>query len=82
MFDNLRAILRAGGGDLADIVKITVYTADPGARDAINAEWCRHFPDPADRPARHTQAREVLPGAMLVQCDATAFILSPGDAPP
>jgi enamine deaminase RidA (YjgF/YER057c/UK114 family) len=81
MFDNLRAILRAAGASFDDIVKVTVYTADPGARDAVNAQWCRYFPDPADRPARHTQTRDKLPGAMRVQCDAIAFITS-GDAPP
>lgn len=73
MFDNLKAIVEAGGGDVAAIVKITVWVAAPEARAAVNAAWIRHFPDPTARPARHTLAHD-LPGGMLVQCDALAWI--------
>lgn len=73
MFDNLRALLRTGGAKLDDVVRITVYVKDNGQRDAVNEQWLRCFPDPDDRPARHTQVVD-LPGRMLVQLEAIAVI--------
>jgi enamine deaminase RidA (YjgF/YER057c/UK114 family) len=73
MFDNLRAIVEAGGGDLSSIVKITVWVASPEVRPVVNAAWIGLFPDPLARPARHTMA-SALPGGMLVQCDALAWL--------
>ena len=41
-------------------------------RDAINQPWTERFPDPASRPARHTQ---VLPTAgRFVSCDFLAYV--------
>ena len=74
MFENLARIMAAAGGTMATIVRMTVYVKVPEARAAVNAEWLRAFPDPADRPARHTLVNETLPANMLVQCDATAWV--------
>lgn len=74
MFANLARIMTAAGGSLADIARMTVYVKVPQARAAVNDEWLKAFPDPADRPARHTLVNEALPANMLVQCDATAWI--------
>lgn len=73
MFANVRAIVEAGGARVDQIVKMTVWIATPDARASINAEWVKLFPDPASRPARHILSCD-LPGGMLVQCDALAFI--------
>ncbi|WP_068875906.1 MULTISPECIES: RidA family protein [unclassified Phenylobacterium] len=73
MFANLARILDAAGAGLADVAKVTVYVKIPEARPAVNAEWLQAFPDPASRPARHTQQNDHLPANMLVQCDATAW---------
>lgn len=73
MFDNVRAVIEAGGGGCDAIVKMTMWIAVPEARAAINVEWVKMFPDPAARPARHT-LNYALPGGMLVQCDALAFV--------
>ncbi|HWL46228.1 MAG TPA: RidA family protein [Sphingomonadaceae bacterium] len=70
-FTNLTLVLAEAGMDLGDVVKITFYVRDSGARDAINAVWLQHFPDPAHRPARHTQIA-TLRGAVLIQLDALA----------
>jgi len=72
-FENLKLILAAAGMDLDDVVKFTFYTkeGDESARDAINAVWLDHFPDPAHRPARHTLTAS-LRGAVLVQLDVLA----------
>jgi 2-iminobutanoate/2-iminopropanoate deaminase len=45
----------------------------PSARDAVNAEWLRCFPDPLDRPARHTLMYDLQHG-MLLQLEAVAVI--------
>ena len=74
MFENLARIMAAAGGTMATIARMTVYVKVPEARAAVNAEWLRAFPDPADRPARHTLVNETLPANMLVQCDATAWV--------
>lgn len=73
MFANLKAIIEEGGGDLSAIVKITVWVAAPEYRAALNPAWIEYFPDPASRPARHVLVYD-LPGGMLVQCDALAWI--------
>jgi enamine deaminase RidA (YjgF/YER057c/UK114 family) len=73
MFMNLERILSAAGGTLGDVARMTVYVKAPEARAAVNAEWVKAFPDPASRPARHTQQNDHLPANMLVQCDATAW---------
>lgn len=73
MFANLARILSAGGAGLGDVAKMTVYVKVPEARAAVNAEWLAAFPDPASRPARHTQQNDHLPANMLVQCDVTAW---------
>lgn len=75
MFTNLAAIMEAAGGSMDDIARMTVYVKVPEARPAVNVEWLKAFPDAASRPARHTLVNEGLPANMLVQCDATAFIV-------
>jgi 2-iminobutanoate/2-iminopropanoate deaminase len=72
-FANLRALLAAGGATLADVVRVTVYLKVPTARDAVNAEWLSCFPDPLDRPARHTLMYDLQHG-MLLQLEAVAVI--------
>lgn len=74
MFANLERILTAAGASLGDIARMTVYVKVPEARAAVNAQWLRAFPDPADRPARHTLQNDNLSGNMVVQCDALAMI--------
>lgn len=64
-FENLRLLLEGAGASMADIGQVTVLTVDESLRDAINSEWVRHFPDPADRPARHTTVQALRGGALL-----------------
>jgi 2-iminobutanoate/2-iminopropanoate deaminase len=72
-FANLRAILEQAGATLSDVGYVKVYLKDPSLRDAINAEWVACFPDPEDRPARHTLAWELGSG-MRLQLEMTAVI--------
>lgn len=71
MFANLRAIIEAAGASCDHILKLTIWIADPSAREAINVEWLKLFPDEHSRPARHILSYE-LPAGMLVQCEALA----------
>ena len=73
MFSHVRAIVEGAGGAVEDIVKITVYLADHGDREALNREWLAMFPDPASRPAR--QAMPGTPNASrLIECDFVAVV--------
>lgn len=74
MFANLAKIIGAAGGGLHSVVRMTVHVKAPEAREALNVEWLKAFPDEASRPARHTLVNDHLPGPMLIQCDATAYI--------
>ena len=47
---------------------------DNTMRDHVNKEWLTHFPDPHDRPARHTIVQPNLPTGMLVQLEIIAVI--------
>ncbi|MFZ2296350.1 MAG: RidA family protein [Polaromonas sp.] len=72
-FTNLKTLLQAGGATLSDVVKLTVYIKDNSVREAINAEWLACFPDPHDRPARHTLVYDLQHG-MWLQLEAMAVI--------
>ena len=72
LFHHVGAMLTAAGADWRHVAKMTFYVADIAVRDAINQPWTEHFPDPASRPARHTQ---VLPTAgRFVSCDFLAYV--------
>lgn len=72
-FINLKTLLQAGGATLSSVVKLTVYIKDNSVREAINAEWLACFPDPHDRPARHTLVYDLQHG-MWLQLEAMAVI--------
>lgn len=73
VFANMRAVVEAAGGSTDDIIKVTVYLLDRDNRDALNEEWTRMFPDPASRPARHSQPL-LINGPALIQCDFMAVL--------
>ena len=72
-FQNLKAVLEKAGGTFKDIGLMTALVADESVRDALNKAWIEHFPDPADRPARHTSVQD-LRGGMLIQLQAIAVV--------
>lgn len=76
-FANLRTVIEAGGGTVEDIVHVTVFAA-ADVRAAVNEEWIKMFPDADSRPARHL-LRQDLPGGMLVQLEALAFVMGEGN---
>jgi len=72
-FSNMKALLDAGEATLDSVVRMTVFIVDDSARAAVNEQWLKYFPDPHDRPARHTVVHN-LPGGMLVQLEIVAVI--------
>jgi 2-iminobutanoate/2-iminopropanoate deaminase len=67
---NLAAVLDAAGAAMADVVKTTIFLADMGDFDAVNAVYARHMPDPP--PARSTFAVGALPKGALIEIEAIA----------
>lgn len=76
-FSNMLALVEAGGGRLADVARITVFVKDDSVRPHLNAAWLAMFPDPDDRPARHTQVADLQHG-MVLQLEILAVVQ--GDA--
>jgi enamine deaminase RidA (YjgF/YER057c/UK114 family) len=73
MFRHVREIVEAGGGKVEDIIKMTVWLADPSNRKALNEEWQQMFPDKDSRPARQALPR-IGGGDVLIQCDFMAVV--------
>jgi 2-iminobutanoate/2-iminopropanoate deaminase len=72
VFVNIGLVLDAAAMTTADVVKITFFVVDREMRSSINGPWVRMFPDPPDRPARHTLV-QALPGGMRMQAELVAF---------
>lgn len=72
-FQNMKALLAAGGATIDHLARMTVFIKDESVRAAINEEWVKCFPDPHDRPARHTLIYD-LRGGMLLQLEIIAVI--------
>jgi 2-iminobutanoate/2-iminopropanoate deaminase len=71
MFDNLAAVLAAGGAVPDDVLKLTIWLKNATLRAVVNPGWLKWFPDPESRPARHILIYD-LPGTMVIQCEALA----------
>ncbi len=67
---NAAALLSAEGASLADVVKTTVFTTDPGAFAAVNEAYVTAFGDV--RPARSMVAVSALPMGAAVEIEVWA----------
>jgi reactive intermediate/imine deaminase len=72
VFENLRAVARAAGGDLKDIVKLTVYLTDLGNFALVNEIMAAYFTPPY--PARAAIGVASLPRGALVEMDAVMHL--------
>lgn len=68
MFQNLRAVAQAAGGDLQDIVKLGVFVIDLGNFAKLNEIMGQYFSAPY--PARAAIQAAALPKGGLVEADA------------
>lgn len=72
VIENLKAILEAGGSDLASVVKTTVYMKDLSEFAAMNEVYGEYFR--ASPPARSTVEVARLPRDVRVEIDAVALV--------
>ncbi len=79
MFASLEAVVASGGASRDDIAQVVIYVTDLAYRDLINTEWLRMFPAAESTPARHVLMHN-LPGGMLAQCEALAYVTEPPEA--
>jgi 2-iminobutanoate/2-iminopropanoate deaminase len=70
VFANIRAVLRAAGKTLADVVRVGVYLTDMRDFAKMNAVYAQHFDAPY--PARTTIAVAALPLGAAVEIDLVA----------
>jgi len=70
--ENLRAVLRAAGSDISQVVKTTVFLVDMADFTAMNEVYGRVFGD--HRPARSTVAVAALPRGALVEIEVIATV--------
>ena len=68
VFQNLQAVARAAGGDLKDVVKLTVYLTDLVNFALVNEIMATYFTAPY--PARAAVGVASLPRGALVEIDA------------
>ncbi|MCC7487017.1 MAG: RidA family protein [Burkholderiales bacterium] len=68
VFDNLKAVARAAGGDMKDMVKLTVYLTDLANFARLNEIMASYFTEPY--PARAAVGVASLPRGALVEVDA------------
>lgn len=67
VFKNLSAVVKASGGQLQDIVKLTIFLQDLNDFAVVNSAMSRYFSEPY--PARSTIQIAALPKAALVEIE-------------
>jgi 2-iminobutanoate/2-iminopropanoate deaminase len=70
LFLHVGEMLKAAGADWRHVAKMTFFMPSLDLRAQLNVPWIAHFPDPASRPARHTQ----LAPTTYAQCDFVAYV--------
>ena len=70
--DNLETVLRAGGADLGDVVKCTVFLVDMADYAAMNQAYAAVWP--GSPPARSTVAGSGLALGAKVEIECIAFV--------
>ena len=72
VIDNLEAICKEAGGDLNNILKLTIYLTDLTKFDAVNEIMSKRFSEPF--PARATLEISKLPKGVDIEVDAILSI--------
>jgi reactive intermediate/imine deaminase len=77
VFENLRAVCRAAGGDFDKVVRVTVYLTDLANFAKVNEVMSTYFREPF--PARAAVGVAALPRGAAVEIDAVMHLgSSPG----
>ena len=72
VFNNLAAVVREGGGDLDDVVKLTVFLTDLSHFAVVNEVMAEHFNPPY--PARAAVGVSALPKGVPIEIDAIVYL--------
>ena len=72
VFDNLRAVCRAAGGDFDRVVRVTVYLTDLSNFAKVNEIMATYFQEPY--PARAAIGVASLPRGAAVEIDAVMHL--------
>ena len=72
VFDNLRAVCKAAGGDFDRVVRVTVYLTDLGNFAKVNEAMATCFKEPY--PARAAVGVASLPRGADVEVDAVMYL--------
>ena len=72
VFDNLKAVATASGGNLADVVKLNIFLTDLGNFPTVNEIMAQYFQQPY--PARAAIGVAALPKGVGVEMDAVLVI--------
>jgi len=72
VFDNLKAVAEASGGNLADVVKLNIFLTDLGNFPTVNEIMAQYFQQPY--PARAAIGVAALPKGVGVEMDAVLVI--------
>lgn len=73
VFANLKAVAKASGGSLNDVVKLNIFLTDLDHFALVNDIMATHFSQPY--PARAAIGVKALPKGALVEMDAVMVIL-------
>ena len=74
VFDNVEAVVRAGGGDLSSILKLTVYLTELAYWPLVNEAMMARFSEPF--PARTAVGVAELPFEAVVEIEAVAAAIT------
>ncbi|MHB8353645.1 MAG: RidA family protein [Burkholderiales bacterium] len=72
VLDNLKAVAQAAGGDLSDLVRVTVFLTDLAYFAKVNEAMAQYFSPPF--PARAAVGVASLPRSALVEIDGVMVL--------
>jgi reactive intermediate/imine deaminase len=72
VFDNLQAVARAAGGELADVAKLNIFLTDLAHFPLVNQVMAEYFSEPY--PARAAVGVASLPKGAQVEMDAVMVL--------
>lgn len=73
LFTYILEIMEKAGGSSENIAHLSISVTDRSYKEIVNKVWLKLFPDPDNRPARHTTVHSLKPG-VHVQVEMVAVL--------
>lgn len=73
IFKYIDEIMTNAGSSVEHVAHLSVYVIDRSLKPKVNVEWLKMFPNPENRPARHTTVKDLKPG-VSVQVEMIAVL--------